>query len=181
MKRILISTLFLMLFSSFQSTFAQTKNAGPVNEEFGKVFQVENLDVKVDIKKEFKVVFDVTSSSENMGDLNLSIETAARFLNMHAQAGVPKDQLKVALVVHSKAAKDLLNNATYQSRFQVANPNLDLVRALIDAKVQVILCGQSAASRGFDRTELIPGVKISLSAMTALIQLNGEGYTILKL
>lgn len=181
MKRILISTLFLVLFTSFNNTFAQTKNAGPIIKEFGKVFRVENPDVKVDIQKEFKVVYDITSSSEDMGELNLAIETAARFLNMHAQAGVPKDQLKVALVVHSKAAKDLLNNAAYQYRFHVDNPNLNLVKALLDANVQVILCGQSAASRGFDRNELIPGVQISLSAMTALIQLNGEGYTILKL
>lgn len=180
MKRIFISTLFLILLTSCNYSFAQTKYAGPIIEEFGKVFQVENPDVKVDIKKEFKVVFDLTSSSEDMGDINLSIETAARFLNMHAQAGVPQDQLKVALVVHSKAAKDLLNNSAYKSRFQVANPNLDLVKALLDAEVQVILCGQSAASRGFERTELIPGIQISLSAMTALIQLNGEGYTILK-
>ncbi len=181
MKRILISTFYLVLFASFNNTFAQTKNAGPIIEEFGKVFRVENPDVKVDIEKEFKVVFDVTSSSEDMGELNLSLETAARFLNMHAQAGVPKERLKVALVVHSKAGKDLLNNAAYQSRYKVGNPNLNLVKALLDADVQVILCGQSAASRGFARTELIPGVQISLSAMTALIQLNGEGYTILKL
>tara|TARA_R110002051_G_scaffold222237_2_gene285867 strand:+ start:230 stop:775 length:546 start_codon:yes stop_codon:yes gene_type:complete len=181
MKRTLISALFLMLFILSNNTFAQTKNAGPIIEEFGKVFQIENPDVEVDVNKEFKVVFDVTGSSENMAELNLSIETAARFLNMHAQAGIPRDQLKVAMVVHSKAAKDLLNNTAYQKRYQIDNPNLNLIMALMDANVQVILCGQSAASRGFDRTELIPGVKISLSAMTALIQLNGEGYTILKL
>ena len=122
MKKILISTFCLVLFTSFNNTFAQTKNAGPIIEEFGKVFRVKNPDVKVDIEKEFKVVFDVTGSSEDMGELNLSFETAARFLNMHAQAGVPKDQLKVALVVHSKAGKDLLNNAAYQSRYKVDNP-----------------------------------------------------------
>lgn len=160
---------------------AQTKSAGPIIEEFGKVFRVENPDFKLDTTKEFKVVFDVTSSSEDMGELNLAIETAARFLNMHAQSGVPKEQLKVAMVVHSKAGKDLLINTAYQKRYQVDNPNSKLIEALLNADVQIIMCGQSAASRGFERTELIPGVQISLSAMTALIQLNGQGYTILKL
>ncbi|MFT4832623.1 MAG: intracellular sulfur oxidation DsrE/DsrF family protein [Psychroserpens sp.] len=181
MKRILISALFLMLIIPSNNTFAQTKNSGPIIEGFGKVYRVENPDVIVDINKTFKVVFDVTSSSDDMNELNLAIETAARFLNMHVQAGVPKDQLMVALVVHSKAAKDLLNNTAYQTRYQRDNPNSNLVKDLLDADVQVIICGQSAASRGFDRSELIPGVQISLSAMTALIQLNGEGYTILKL
>ena len=181
MKRILISALFLVLFTPFNNIFGQNNNAGPIIKEFGKVFLVEGPDVKVDIKKEFKVVFEITSSSEDLGELNLAIETAARFLNMHAQAGISQDHLKVALVVHNKAAKDLINHTAYQERYQIDNPNLDLVNALIEANIQVILCGQSAAARGFDRTELIPGVQISLSAMTALIQLNGEGYTILKL
>ncbi|MEB8328964.1 DsrE family protein [Flavobacteriaceae bacterium KMM 6897] len=181
MKRILISALFLLLLIPSNNTFAQTKNAGPLIEGYGKVYQVENPDVIVDVHKTFKVVFDVTSSSESMGELNLSLETAARFLNMHAQAGVPKDQLKVALVVHSKAAKDLLNDTAYHARYQMENPNSNLVKVLMKADVQVILCGQSAGSRGFDRSEIMPGVQISLSAMTALIQLNGEGYTIVKL
>lgn len=181
MKRTLITILFLTLITHSNNIFAQVKSAGPIIEGFGKVYRVENPDVIVDIKKNFKVVYDVTGSSEEIGGLNLSLETAARFLNMHAQAGLPKDQLKVDLVVHSKAAKDLLNDTAFQARYQIDNPNSNLVKALLAADVQVIICGQSAASRGFTRTELIPGVQISLSAMTALIQLNGEGYTILKL
>ncbi|MET6990723.1 DsrE family protein [Sediminicola arcticus] len=180
MKKILVSALFIMLFIS-HNTFAQTKNTGPIIEEFGKVFRVENPDVKIDINKEFKVVFEVTSSPEDLGELNLAIETVARFLNMHAQSGVPPHQLKVALVIHNKATKDLINDSAYQKRYQIENPNSKLVKSLLDEGVQVIICGQSIVSRGFDKTELIPEVQISLSAMTALIQLNGEGYTILKL
>ncbi|MEJ1221777.1 DsrE family protein [Sediminicola sp. 1XM1-17] len=180
--RIFTATLFIFFLLILSNTvFAQSKNAGPIIEGFGKVFRVDNPEFKLDTQKEFKVVFDVTSSSEEMGELNLSIETAARFLNMHAQSGIPKKQLKVAMVVHSKAGKDLLNNTAYQKRYQVDNPNYQLIEALLKADVQIIMCGQSAASRGFERTELIPGVQISLSAMTALIQLDGEGYTILKL
>ncbi|MFT7189261.1 MAG: hypothetical protein ACI9AV_002538, partial [Sediminicola sp.] len=76
MKKILVSALFIMLFIS-HNTFAQTKNTGPIIEEFGKVFRVENPDVKIDINKEFKVVFEVTSSPEDLGELNLAIETVA--------------------------------------------------------------------------------------------------------
>ncbi len=180
MKKILNSALFLVLFISYNA-FAQTKNSGPIIQEFGKVFRVANPDVPVDINKKFKVVFEITSSPEDVGELNLTIETVARFLNMHAQAGVPPHQLDVALVVHNKAIKDLIIDSAYQKRYQIENPNSKLVKALLDAGVQIIICGQSIVSRGFDKTELIPEVQISLSAMTALIQLNGEGYTILKL
>ena len=51
------------------------------------------------------------NTPETPDQLNRSIETAARFLNMHAQSGVPLSNLKIALVVHNMATKDLLKNS----------------------------------------------------------------------
>jgi intracellular sulfur oxidation DsrE/DsrF family protein len=41
---------------------------------------------------------------------------------------------------------------------------------------QLVLCGQTAGSRGVRRDELIPGVKVAISAMTALNVLQADGY-----
>jgi len=68
------------------------------------------------------VVFDITDSPEDPSALNKSIETAARFLNMHGQNGVLKEQMKVALVVHSKASKDIITNEAYAKRYDTKNP-----------------------------------------------------------
>ncbi|WP_396589764.1 DsrE family protein [Allomuricauda sp. R78024] len=159
---------------------AQKKQAGPVIENYGEVWSVENPDFKTDVDAEFKAVFDIMNSPESHTEINRSIETAARFLNMHVQGGVPQSQLKVTLVVHNKASKDVIDNEAYKSRFGVPNPNYDMVKTLMDSGVEVILCGQSSNSRKYPKNELISGTKISLSAMTALIQLQNEGYRLIK-
>ncbi|WP_273274950.1 DsrE family protein [Maribacter polysiphoniae] len=162
------------------SVGAQTKKAGPIILDFGEVWTINAPDFKTDTSMDFKAVFDIMNSPDEHRTLNSSIETAARFLNMHAQNGVPIEQLKIALVVHSKASKDIMNNEAYQKRYGTNNPNIDLVKALIDAGAQVVFCGQSAMSRGIAQKELIDGVQLSLSAMTALIQFQNNDYKTIK-
>ena len=177
--RLFTSFLFILLLFPVLG-YAQEKQAGPVLEEYGKVWKVENPDFVTDTSMEYKAVFDIMQSPESPTEINRSIETAARFLNMHAQNDVPKSQLKVALVVHSIASKDVIMNEGYQARFGVQNPNYDMINQLMEAGVEVILCGQSSKSRDYPKEELIPGVKLSLSAMTALIQLQNKGYQLIK-
>lgn len=159
---------------------AQEKSTGPIVKNFGKVWVIENPDFKVDTTKTYKAVFDIMNSPESHEAVNASIETAARFLNMHAQSGVPPEKLKVALVVHNKASKDVITDAAYQKRFGTKNPNSALIKALQGAGGEIIFCGQSSVSRGFPREELIDGVQLSLSAMTALIQLQDDNYRLIK-
>jgi len=73
---------------------AQTKQGGPIITDFGEVFIVNDIDFVVNTSMEFKAVFDIMNSPDDLETLNSSIETAARFLNMHAQNGVPKEQIK---------------------------------------------------------------------------------------
>jgi intracellular sulfur oxidation DsrE/DsrF family protein len=53
-----------------------------------------------------------------------------------------------------------------------------LVEALLDKDVRFVLCGQSVAAHGIDPESLIPGVELSLSAMTAHAVLQQRGYTV---
>lgn len=179
MKKI---NLFALLVTVLIQTsfFAQTKNAGPIITDYGKVWTIDNTDFKVDSSKVYKAVFDIMSSPESHESVNETIETAARFLNMHAQSGVPAENLKVALVVHNKASKDVITNKAYQKKYGTDNPNQELLKALMDAGGQIIFCGQSSVSRGFPREDLIQGVQLSLSAMTALIQFQDEDYRLIK-
>lgn len=162
------------------SLSAQEKKTGPIIENYGKVWAIENPGFETNTLAEFKVVFDIMDSPESHSEINRTIETAARFLNMHAQSGVPASQLKVTLVVHNKASKDIIHNDAYKTRYGTVNPNFDMVKELMEAGVEVILCGQSSKSRDYPKEDLIPGTKIALSAMTALIQLQGEDYQLIK-
>jgi len=175
-KKGILATLLLI----YSVLFAQEKKAGPIITDYGKVWQIKNQDYKIKENTPLKAVFDIMNSPEDPSTLNKSIETAARFLNMHAQNGVPASNLKVALVVHNKASKDISSNESYKKRYGVANPNAEMVQQLLDAGVAFIFCGQSSLSRNFPIEETIPGVQLSLSAMTALIQLQNDGYSLIK-
>lgn len=174
---------FILLFGYFtgiSGIWAQHKSSGPIIAEFGKVWPVPNTSFTTDTTKEFKVVFDIMDSPESHHERNKRIETAARFLNMHAQAGVAPEKLQLSLVVHNKAAKDILDNEGYTKRYGTNNPNSEMIKALIQADVKIILCGQSSLSRNFPIAEAVDGVQLSLSAMTALIQLQDKGYRLIK-
>jgi len=160
--------------------YGQTKASGPIIKDFGKVYKIEHADIELDTTKTYKVVFDIMDTPEGHETRNAKIETAARFLNMHAQNGVPKEQLKVKVIVHNKASKDLSNNDSYKKKYGFENPNQELIKALLAADVEFIFCGQSSVSRGFPKSDLIPGVQLSLSAMTALIAAQEAGYQLIK-
>ena len=156
------------------------KVKGTIIKNYGETFEIVNPEYKTEIDSEFKVIFDVDKSSEDTSKVNRYIEVAANFLNMHANAGMKPEQLKVAMTIHASAWKDVLNNDAYKERFGVENPNLELINELSDAGVDIIICGQAAAKRDMTREEIIPNVKIALSATTAIIQYQNKGYRFVK-
>jgi len=152
-----------------------TPRDGPVIHGFGAAYDVPLTDLETPVDAEYKVVFEVHQSSEP-GTVNPYLNTVARFLNLHARAGVPLENMHLAVVMHGEAAKDALMEAPYRERYGVDNANLDLLRQLSDAGVELYMCGQSAQSRGLQHDQLFEPVKMTLSAMTALSVLHMRGY-----
>lgn len=153
------------------------RQSGPVIDKYGATFAVPEGSVMPPRDGEYKVKFDVASSASDPTTVNPGIESLARFLNMQVRAGVPLEQMKLALVVHGSAGRDLLGHAGYRQRHGVDNPNLPLLEALDRAGVRIILCGQTAAGRGLGWDEIAPVAKVALSAMTAHALLAREGYS----
>lgn len=149
---------------------------GPVIEGYGPVVEIDAPDFATPVDEDWKVFFDVKTGAEGPAELNRSIESVARFLNMHARAGVSPERMHVALVLHGTAGKDALDHDGYRARFGVDNPNLELLDRLAAAGVEIYLCGQTAAFRGLGRGELAPPVKMALSAMTVAGALQVRGY-----
>lgn len=175
--RIILLSIFLI---SSQLSTSQVKEAGPVISDYGKVWQVQDLDYPVETNLAYKAVFDVMNSPDSHDVVNPSIETVARYLNMHAQNGILDNNLKAVLIIHNKASKDIMNDKAYEARYGKANPNRQLIELLMQSGVDVIFCGQSSLSRKIPKENMIPDVKLSLSAMTALIQFQGDGYRLIK-
>lgn len=149
---------------------------GPVFENFGPVATV-STDFEIPKGAKLKHSFDVSKQAE-AGELNRTLVSAARFINMHARAGVPVKKISVAVVVHGSAVKDVTNAAHYAEAVGDENANAALIEALKSKGVRVIVCGQSAAYYEVGNEDLLPGVEMALSAMTAHAVLQGEGYTI---
>lgn len=152
---------------------------GPIIQDFGPVFEVDAPDFATPLG-ETKAVFEVAAGADQPDQLNAHIVSLARFLNMSGRAGVPSENLKLALVVHGTAGKDLLNHEGYRAKYGVDNPNYELIQALRGFGVQVVLCGQTQMSRGLPRNQLAPGVQVALSAMTALLALQNQGYNLVS-
>lgn len=106
--------LFTILFcTSLLLTAQNNRVEGKIIPNFGKTFKVENPEIKTNTSATLKVIFDVAKSPEDASKINSSIVTAARFLNMHAEAGMDLSQLKVAMTIHGGALKDILTDAEY--------------------------------------------------------------------
>ncbi|MCT2559279.1 DsrE family protein [Tsuneonella sp. YG55] len=125
----------------------------------------------------FAVAFDVPGAAE-LGELNPAIERAAKFVNMHVAHGVPEDDIRIAIVIHNVAVFDTLTEDARSAHGLGENASAAMIRAMLGQGVRFIVCGQSAAGLGVRRDELIPGVEIALSAMTAHALLQQHGYTL---
>ena len=173
--------LILISFNINLHAIAQnTRVDGEIIKGYGDFFTVENPDIKTDTTATFKVIFDVSKGSENRNEVNKYIVTAARFLNMHAHEGMKPKQLKAAMTIHGRAWQDVLNNEAYKEKFGVDNPNFKLINELNAAGVDIIICGQTAKYREITHQNINPSVKFALSAMTALLQYQSNGYTFIK-
>jgi intracellular sulfur oxidation DsrE/DsrF family protein len=172
------AALLLLPASALGQTPAN-RSTGPVILDFGPTFEVPAPDVGAPTDATYRVIFDIGQAADTPDGRSTRFETVARFLNMHVKAGVPLENLDVVVAVHGTAGKDLLQDEAYRSRYGMDNPNAALILALVEAGVEVALCGQTAASRGLPREELLPGVKMALSAMTSLVTRQNQGYALI--
>ena len=150
---------------------------GPVFEGFGPHVAVEGVEPFAP-DTAFAHSFDEADRSPDRR--NRGFESAARFINMHAANGVDPANMQVAVVVHGSAVLDVLTDAALVARGDEpeVNPSGDMVREMLAQGVRFIVCGQSAAGQDVAREDLIPGVEMALSAMTAHALLQQQGYTV---
>lgn len=158
---------------------AQDFSKGPVIADFGPVVDVADDAFNLVPGQTYRLLFDVSAGSRDAHQLNRGLESAARFLNMHARAGIEPGDLQIEIVTHGGTTWDVLSDEAYRARFGRANPNTALLQALTGAGVVIRQCGQSAAFNGVAAGELAPGVGMAVSAMTVLVRRQSEGWALL--
>jgi intracellular sulfur oxidation DsrE/DsrF family protein len=142
----------------------------------GKMHPLPNAAYQPQKAAIYKIVFDVTKAGEVT-----SLDEVARAVNLYASAGVPLDHLKFVAVLHGDATAAALDNAHYRQQFGVDNPNLEVIRKLHAAGVDVAVCGQAMAEHHFQYEWIAPNVTLALSALTTITVLENEGYALMPL
>ena len=158
---------------------ADGRSFGPVIEGYGPTYPINDRDVPLRENYVYKAVFDSAANPDET-KLNSGLVSVARYLNMHARNGVSVDNMDIAVVAHGPALKTLLTDDAYFARYGIDNPNTELVQKLHAAGVSFYLCGQSVMFGGFEKEELVTQVKVALSAMTMMTELQSDGYALLK-
>lgn len=167
------STVLLLLLFSLQATAGeQSFHPGAVIEDYGRIAAVPDAK-PLPSDTRFKLAIDVVEGGET-GKVNGKFVTAASFLNLQQANGIPPENVDIALVVHGSAHRDILTDAAYGQK----NPNAALLSQLRAHGVKVYYCGQSAAARDVQQSDLLDGVEVTLSATTTHVLLQQQGFAI---
>ena len=153
------------------------QEAGPVIASTGMSVVVDAPTFVVPDGHVFKVVYVIDAGGGDTLHANAQLTTMARFYNLHARHGIPKERIRAAAVVHGSGWTALLSDSAFAARFGArTNPSRRMVQELMAQGAQLVLCGQTAGIRGVRRDELLPGVRVAISAMTALNVFQADGY-----
>ncbi|WP_421785276.1 DsrE family protein [Hyphobacterium sp.] len=163
--------LALMAGAAHGQDFPPGFSTGPVIESYGPVADMPGAEA-LPTDTAFRVAFDTADAAE-AGELNRTLVSAARFINMHARTGMDLANIHAAVVIHGRAVSDVAQAGSGDH-----HPNAPLVAELLANNVEIYVCGQSAAYYGVTAADLMLGVRMSLSAMTAHAQLQQRGYTL---
>jgi intracellular sulfur oxidation DsrE/DsrF family protein len=178
--KILFSSLLLSFFLAFITQLQAQSPQFPIVKGFGGIYEIADATERPDATLEYKIMVDLTSAAENNKEISRWVDNVARMMNLHGLAGVPKEKIKVKVVIHGGAIFTLLNDENYQKRFEVENPNLKVFEALKEAGVDVYVCGQSLIARNLQTADLWPGVTIAHSALTTITTYVPQGYVLLR-
>jgi len=172
----ILAGLFLFLAAQLQAQTAQY----PIVKGFGGIYEIPEATELPDPSLEYKIIVDLTSAAENDKEVSRWVDNVARMINLHGLAGVPKDKIKVKVIIHGGAIFTLLNDENYRKKFEVDNPNLKVFEALKASGTDIMVCGQSLLARNLKTTDLWPGIRVAHSALTTITTYVPQGYVLLK-
>jgi len=88
--------------------------------------------------------------------------------------------MELVIVLHGAATKNSLSDQAFNKAYKKNNPNSGLMTALKDKNVKIYVCGQSLLSKGYNAGDVSEDVEVSLSALTALVKYQTEGYQLIN-
>lgn len=149
----------------------------PAIASYGKVVQLK--DAAQQPRDGSRIVVDITRGSDP-DKMNSAVEKVCRFVNIYAGAGAKPAKVEIAIVLHGDATLSVLKSDAYKKRFNVAeNPTLRVLKELRQAGVKIYVCGQSLIGKGARPGEVSEHADVAVSALTSLVNLQADGYSLL--
>lgn len=135
------------------------------------------LTVNTDICAVCRVDHDAWKEGIGEGLANIS-----ELIDDYERLGITSSEVHISAVFDGEAAYWLLTDKAYAAHRAEGsfNPNAAAVRKLIERGVSVELCGKTMRERGWQRQDIIPGVKVVLGAHPRIIDLEQQGYAYLR-
>ena len=153
----------------------------PAIQGYGGVIEVPFEAIKPDPDESYKFVIEIKYGIEDKTKASTMLDYAARMYNLHIYSGVPKENIDVAIVVFSGATPISLSNEEYQKRFDVSNPNAELLEEMKRNGIRLIVCGQSMVYQEVKPDMIYPGIEMAVSRFTATSDLMKKGYQLFVL
>ena len=156
------------------------KKVNPIIKSYGTVFEIPTADQKPEPSLKYNLLVELQENALKPDTLNEYLEALATLINLHAAEGVPKENIKMVVVLRKMATYGVFGNEMYKEKFKCDNPNIQLLKELMDAGVEFYVCGQTMLKRNIDTKKLVPGTKIASSGLTAISTYQLKGYTMIK-
>jgi len=148
--------------------------------KFSGVIPVENPTEIPDPNIDYKLLFELTSVNPDStaAEVNDGLMEVVRKLNLHVASGIPVKRIMPVIVVHAAALHAFKNNIAYQKKYKMDNPNIKVIDELKKLGAKFIMCGQAMAFMEVKKDELLPDMRISVTAQTVLSHYQLKGYVL---
>ena len=171
---------FSLLLVTHLSFSQEKKWVNPIIKNYGRILELEKVDVAPDPTMEYKILIELVHKLDKPESAAFAATNVARLINLHGVGGVKPENLKVTVVIHAGATSSVLGADAYKTKYEVESPYAPLYKELMEAGVEVIVCGQSYSMYGNKVEDLMPGVKIGTSALTTISTYQLKGYAFFK-
>ncbi|MFI5252983.1 MAG: DsrE family protein [Bacteroidota bacterium] len=131
-----------------------------------------------DPNRDYKLLFEFTANNPDSlaREINSGLDEVARVLNLHVASGIPAKKLIPVIVVQGPGLDALTTNEHYKKKHSTDNPNLKIIHDLVGAGAKFIACGQAMAFFELTKEDLLPEIKISLTAQTVFSNYQLQGF-----
>lgn len=139
--------------------------------QVGAIAPLVGDEVRPDPRLRYRTVFPVSNAPTAADKVNPSLEKVARYLNLLAREGIRTQPGDIVVIVSGGATPAVKQTAN--------NPNRELIAQLQGRGVIVAVCAQALYGHKIDHNELLPGIRVDLSAMTTLAILQLQGWAVI--